>query len=128
MKKIPLHDGIKVAKSVLRQIEQLLTVEDDLTSVWLAHYSNGREQGYLIHGHEISIAFSESRGSDYIVVYVGPSHTFNSGNVPSEAVFEAARRFGYDCQASAAKYIVRVLRKDLRAWLAPVRRFRKVVR
>lgn len=84
----------------------------------LGTYCNGREQGYALtntktilrYGLFPMVTFSESRGSDAIVVYFGTDEDFGTaGNVPSEDVCNKVKRFKPDQIEKAAQYVFHCL-------------------
>jgi hypothetical protein len=61
-------------------------------------YANLREQGYAAYVHgltvDVKVVWTECRGSDEMVCYVGSSKNFTTeGNIPDEATYHAAKSF-----------------------------------
>lgn len=109
-KKLLLAD--QVLEAVNRQIAEskdggfVVSVSE---SAYAEAYCNGREQGLCINYRLWSIAFSESRGADDIVVYSGEGFSAQ-GNCPHEAEYRDAYYFAGDNKIErAAEHIVAIL-------------------
>lgn len=72
-------------------------------------YENGREHGFNVFYHpnmDRTVAFSETRNSDQIVVYSGESYQFNQqGNGPNEQMYRNAIYFEGESYLPAAQWI-----------------------
>jgi hypothetical protein len=105
------------ARKVLAAVKPLLRAKKrtkhlDLISnyAYVHPYVNCREQGFAIASNTCTVAFSEDRNSDDIVVYVGGSHQFDfNTNIPSDEVYKNRRYFHAGAYALAAKFIVKAL-------------------
>ena len=95
MKKIKLTPSLEVASLVLKGLEKLYRGKKNLCSISVESYSNGREQGlYLINQEDKSIAISQFRNSDDIVVYWGNMDDFDMwGNIPRNELLETQTQF-----------------------------------
>lgn len=100
---------LSVANKVLNAISRLSKGHKFI----LETYSNGREQGYALlidKTYSKKVAFSESRGSDHIVVFFGNSDDFDFiGNVPSYNVYKTAKFFSPYETEKAANFIIEQL-------------------
>ena len=92
--KLEFTQSMKVAQKVLRAVNAYSLPKEIVKRSYVDAYSNGREQGFCIHGYfegeSVVISFAENRNSDNIVVYVGRNNDlfFMQGNVPSEDAYK----------------------------------------
>ena len=106
-------NGSRVADKVLTLVKKLGVQGVTAGEVYVNAYANGREQGHhlivyrLQGGAPVSraVSFSESRGSDQIVVYFGGRLMFDGHGVPNEATYRAARYFAWDRADLAAEFV-----------------------
>ncbi len=109
-KKLLLADRIleEVNKRIRRSKEEGF-VTSVVASAYAENYCNGREQGLCINYRLWSVAFSESRGADDIVVYSGEGFRAQ-GNCPNEESYRMASYFaGKDKIGRAADHIMDLL-------------------
>lgn len=82
---------------------------DNCSKLRVLGYENGREHGFNVYCHpnmDRTVAFSESRNSDSIMVYSGESYQFNpQGNGPSEEMYRKVVSFGGTSYLPAAQWI-----------------------
>jgi hypothetical protein len=116
---IKFYNSLQVAHTVLSAVNSLLREGED-EHFWVETYSNCREQGYCIVGNyhkagSKTIAFSENRNSDSIVVYCDENREFSlAGNVPNDSVYRNSRMFGFGKYQEAAEYIVAMMREAIK--------------
>ena len=112
---IRLHDGLKVAKKVLDNLNKIMPKKMQ-KECSVEAYSNCREQGYNIkYWKDISetkpnfitleVSFAENRNSDNIVVYAGRNFSLQ-GNIPSEEAYTNQKLFEPDEYDKAAEFIL----------------------
>ena len=110
-----------ISRKMIATAQKVLSAANKISrkmDLRLKMYSNGREQGYALYPskylgmkHTPMVAFSESRGSDSIVVYYGTMEDFNDqGNVPTEYLYSNRMLFRYDDVDGAAKFIIEHLK------------------
>lgn len=104
--------SLAVADAVLALCEALIPEHDKhlADTFYVECYSNGREQGYVLCGHTVRVAFSQYRGSDSIVVYVGGRNDLH-GSL-DDRIYKGRRTFDESDIYLAAELIVEELRKD----------------
>lgn len=110
-------NGSRVADKVLTLVKKLGVQGATAGEVYVNAYANWREQGHhlivyrLQGGAPVSraVSFSESRGSDQIVVYYGGRMAFDRHGVPNEATYGAARYFEWNDTLGAARFISQYL-------------------
>lgn len=105
-----------VADKVARRVGALLRgfKRDHYSQeIYLYPYLNGRERGYAlqIENDLPTFIFSESRGSDDIVVYEDPDWSVFGLGIPSEEAFKNSKHFDWRQEEKAAKYIVSRIKK-----------------
>lgn len=89
MKPIPFKSNLRVADRVRKAINRLNTSSLLMTRAHFECFDNCREQGYVMHVYsehvpdDLTIAFSENRNSDNIVVYLYTNTAFPQ-NLPAE--------------------------------------------
>lgn len=112
--KIKLQGNLHVAQEVLNAVQALGVLDSSL--LWVEAYSNGREQGFAIFRATSKtmsaryIMFSESRGSDRIVIYDNGDKSPNmQGNTPSEEAYKKATYFDCGHYTLAAQHIIGLL-------------------
>jgi len=98
------------AERILRSIKVgtdiPVAVFDEVT---VETYANRREQGFALRIGVNTVVFAEERSGDDIVVYRGPTSTFEQNtNIPSLDAWKRACMFADE--RAAAKYIAMVLR------------------
>jgi hypothetical protein len=109
-----------VADKVARHISRLLKgfKRDHYSQeAYLYPYMNGRERGYILSvENDIPVfIFSESRGSDNVVVYEDSDWSVWIGNL-TDAGWDTRKYFGYGEEEKAAKYIVSRFKKHVREY------------
>lgn len=94
MAKIEKCESLKVADRVLAALRK--ATKKDVGSVTVKTWSNGREQGYALidlsgHPTEWKVALvAESRGSDDILVVMGPYSEFDyQSHMPSDKIWDS---------------------------------------
>jgi hypothetical protein len=102
-------DRFEVAERLLYMV--LNDTRSDKVEGYVGMFENGREQGYrIMHykgvGMSRTIAFSENRNSDDIVVY--SSDDYEQGDY-SEKFWQSARYFRYDNYIGAKEYIYSIM-------------------
>jgi len=105
-----------VADKVARRVGKLMhEIKRDHYSqeAYLYPYQNGREHGYVlwVENDLPAFLFSESRGSDQIVVYEDTEWFCFGATAPSEEAYENKKFFRYDQIEKAAEYIVKRVKK-----------------
>lgn len=125
---LKFHDSLKVASKILNTVKKLLREKNIKTDAWVEAYSNCREQGYCIRAlvgvERLSISFSESRGSDQIVVYVGGG-VFDPGNIPTDEAYKNAKYFPCAGYEKAAAFIVGEIKKSVKVDQQWFRKYKK---
>jgi hypothetical protein len=110
---------VKAARKVLKAIQKMIRkMPKGKNNLFLEHYQNCREQGFIVVNYPISnalsnrwVAFSEYRNSDSIVVYSSPIYHWNCS--PNQGMTDEAWRnrvfFGPDEADKAAKFCLKHL-------------------
>jgi hypothetical protein len=103
----------KVARHVSRLLKEFDRTEEYLwkNEAFLYPYVNGRERGYAIwvENDIPAFIFSESRGSDDIVIYEDPE--WQIAYCLTDAGYKNQKRFSWRQEEKAARYIVRRIKK-----------------
>jgi hypothetical protein len=110
-----------VADKVARRVGKLMhEIKRDHYSqeAFLYPYQNGREHGYAlwVESDIPAFIFSESRGSDQIVVYEDKEWFCFGAAAPSEEAYKNSKHFRYDQIEKAAEYIVKRVKKLVRVY------------
>jgi hypothetical protein len=108
---IDLTGRFKVAQELLDGV--LSDPRQGQVEGYVAMFENGREQGYrIVHyeggGQSKTIAFSENRNSDDIVIYKSDDFEDNNGHY-SDAFWGSRRFFRYDDFQGAIDYIYDIM-------------------
>jgi hypothetical protein len=108
---IDITGRFNVAETLLEMV--LIDPRSSRVEGYVAMFDNGREQGYRImhyvgNGMTKTIAFSENRNSDDIVVYSSNDFEDSNGGY-SEAFWDSARYFRYDNYVGAVDYIYSIM-------------------
>jgi hypothetical protein len=110
MKPIRMKQNLAVAEKVRRAINRINQSVILMRNSWFECFDNGREQGFVLKVwcvgmNQFTIAFSECRNSDEIVVYCYTTHLLN--NLPATDADWADRKyFSYKEVDLAAQYIL----------------------
>jgi hypothetical protein len=92
-----MKTSLKRALRVLGLVKLDALSKEARSNILVECYENCREQGFavVVMGLKDStkLVFAENRNSDCMVLYVGSRKEFNTGNIPSETVYQAARYF-----------------------------------
>lgn len=113
MATIKRDSSLVVADKVLRELRRAFGNPKHVGYALVECYANCREQGYHVvvcfndySLDRLAVSFSESRGSDNIVVYYGRAIEFNFSGIPSEFVYRHQRTsFPYGGYKAAARMI-----------------------
>lgn len=103
---VTLADLVTQGLAQAMRVLDLVKLESG-SHLYVMTYQNGRENGFAVRGWNRMWVFSEDRRSDYMVLYVGDSHEFHQGNIPSEAVYAQKRLF------ASVEELVKVLTEEL---------------
>lgn len=112
MKPIPFKSNLRVADRVRKAINRLNTSSLLMTRAHFECFDNCREQGYVMHvysehvSHALTIAFSENRNSDDIVVYLYTDTAFPQNLPATDADWKNKRYFRYEDYGRAAAFIL----------------------
>jgi len=93
-----MKTSLRRAHRVMGQIHLGSLTQAEQEEIVVEAYANCREQGYAAYVHglttDVKVVWTECRGSDEMVCYVGTSKSFETaGNIPDEATYESAKHF-----------------------------------
>ena len=106
---ITLSDSLKTSSMILLELQN--DARSEYVDVYVKVYDNGREQGYMLKASrktdttQFTIAFSECRGSDEIVVYHSEILGEGLGNSMSGDFYASKKFFKYNGYQDAVEYI-----------------------
>lgn len=106
---IELIESLKLAGLLLKDLQR--DKRSKKVDAYVKVYDNGREQGYMLkvshkkNTDQLTIAFSEWRGSDEIVVYNSKVLGDGSGSMISDEFYKSKKFFDWDCREDARDYI-----------------------
>jgi len=111
---IELVDSLKIAHSMLRDLQK--DKRSKKVKAYVKVYDNGREQGYMLKASrktditQFTIAFSECRGSDEIVVYHSEILGEGLGNSMSNDFYASKKFFKSEHYFDVVTYIFSLIK------------------
>ena len=111
---ITLSDSLKTSSMILLELQN--DARSEYVDVYVKVYDNGREQGYMLKASrktditQFTIAFSECRGSDEIVVYHSEILGEGLGNSMSNDFYASKKFFKSEHYFDVVTYIFSLIK------------------